>query len=1000
MNLSADGKLRLAARAAFLAGVGLVASTAYAQETANQADTGGEKKDEATQLQGVQVTGSRIKQANITSSSAVTVIGEKELKLEGTKNIETLLNSIPQAFAGFGSTDSNGATGTATVNLRGLGSAETLVLIDGKRLNPGDPLQTPPSADLNFIPAALVEKVEVLSGGASAVYGSDAVAGVVNFILKKDFDGFQVDSEFTRTDHSDATTYTTSLLWGSNFNGGKGNVTLFAGYDKQEALTQDKRSFSAFSITTPAAGNRHINAGSRTIAEGRLYSYDRANAGLSYYGIIDPAGSRSIVDDDNRTYNFAPFNYLQRPDRRYHLGGFAHDKINDHVEVYGSALFLDDRSIAQVAPSGLFGDVASVPCNSSLLSAQERDYLCTQAGLAPTDAANLAVLRRTPELGARQSDLRHTDYRIVVGARGDIVKGISYDASAQRGEVIYQSGTLNYVNLTNARAALNTTTDASGNAVCRADAPAGCIPLDLFQLGGLTPDQANFIRANGYSQANLVEQVVNGSVSGDLGEYGITSPLAKNGLGLALGWEYRTEALDYRPDSLVSSGNLGGVGGPSPAVAGAFQVNEAFAELTVPLLEDKPFVKEFSVDGAYRWSNYSLANDAQSWKVGLRYAPVEDVTIRASYQRATRAPSVSELFSPQSFGLVGGSDPCAGANLFNPDTGQPFANIPTQAQCAQTGVTAAQYQAGVTGNGGIQDCNSGQCNVQTGGNTGLRSEDSKTYSIGLVFTPTFVKGLSFTADYFDIGISGAISTLPFSTIINQCLATGDAATCSLINRGPGGRLSGDTANGNFVQATLINTGRLRTKGVDFGADYRIRASTLGLGNVGAFSFNYSATYLDSLTSQPGAGLATYNCAGLFGTTCGTPNPQFRHKFRATWDITPIGLTVSALWRYYGAVSLDTNTDDPTLSNGRQNTIDGKIDAKQYVDLSGTYTLPTRDRNISLRFGISNVGGQQPPIVSSNNPNPISSPPFGNGNTFPAIYDSLGRVAFLGVTANF
>lgn len=1001
MDLSSSAKLRMAARMAFLAGLGTVATGAFAQEAADPADKAEEAagKDGVKQLKGVQVTGSRIKQQNLTETSSTVVFSDKELRLQGTTSIETLINQVPQAFASFTQSDSNGATGTATVNLRGLGSAETLVLIDGKRLMPGDPLQTPPSADLNFIPAALVERVEIKSGGASAVYGSDAVAGVVNFILKKDFEGLRVDSQVSRTDHSDATTTNTTLVWGSNFNGGKGNVTLYAGYRKSEALTQDKRTFSANSVRTPASGDVHQNAGSRVTATGRLLSYDRYYAGLDYYGVIQGSGdARTIIPDDGSTYNFAPFNYLQRPDKRYNLGGFASNKINDHVEVYGSAMFMDDRSIAAVAPSGLFGDIASVPCSSPLLSASQVNFLCTEAGLAATDNATVAVLRRIPELGPRLADLRHTDYRINIGARGEIAKGWSYDASVQRGEVIYQSGTLNYVNIDNAQAALNTVLDDQGNAVCGPDAPAGCVPLDVFQIGGITADQADFVRANGYAQANLVEQVVLGSVSGDLGEYGLTSPFAKEGVGIALGVEYRTESLDYRPDALVSAGNLGGTGGPSPGVRGQYQVHEAFGELNLPLVEDLTGVKSLTVDLAYRWSNYSLANDTQSYKYGLRYAPIDDIAFRASFQKATRAPAVSELFSPSSFGLAGGSDPCAGANLRdNP-------SAPTLEQCLSTGLTEAQYNAGVNSTadapGGVQDCNSGQCNIRTGGNTALRPEDSKTYSAGFVFEPTFFKGFTLTVDYFDIAIRGAIGIQPVSAIFNRCFG-GDQGACDTINRGPTGRLSGSTDGGaNFIDNPLFNTAVFRTKGFDVQADYRIRLKEWGLGNVGSLTANFVATYLSKFTTEAGQGTGVYDCAGLFGTTCGTPNPEYRHKMRLTWDIAPIGLAVSANWRYFGSVKLDTNTDDPNLTNGRTNFIDGVIGAKQYLDLSGTYILPTADRNIALRFGISNVGGQNPPILSSNAPNPISSPPFGNGNTFPGVYDSLGRVLFAGITADF
>ncbi len=984
MKLSAEGKLRLAIRLAFVASVGAAADVAYAQEAQPSDATA-----DAQQLGGVQVIGTRIKQPNLVGTSSSILISDKELKLQGTVNIETLLNNVPQTFAGYSTGDSNGATGTATVDLRGLGPQHTLVLIDGKRLNPGDALQSPPSADLNFIPASLVESIDILSGGASAVYGSDAVAGVVNFRLKHDTNGFHIDSELTRTDHSDATTYKTTLVWGSNFAGGKGNVTVYGGFTNLQALTQDKRTFSAISVQTPTSGNVHLRRGSGTIAEGRFYSYDRAGAGLDGYGIVDPAGTRSLVADDGRTFNFAPFNYLQRPDKRYQLGGFANDKINEHLELYGSAMFLNDRTFAQVAPSGLFFDSATVPCNSSLLSAQEQNFLCTQAGLTPAQSANLLVAKRTVELGPRIADLTHTDYRIVIGGRGDIVKGWSYDVSAQRGEVIQAIGNLNYVNLNHSGAALNTVADpVTGAATCAPGSPAGCVPLDLFQLGAITPAQAAFLRGNGFAQANTVEQIVTGSVTGELGQYGVTSPFAKNGVAVAAGVEYRTEALDYRPDDLTATGQLGGTGGPSPATSGHYQVHEAFSELQVPLIENVPGIKELRLDGAFRWSNYSLANDTQSYKGGIKYAPTSDITFRGSYQRATRAPAVSELFQPQAFGLAGGSDPCAGSNLGSP-------NSPTQAQCAFTGVTAAQYTSG-----SIPDCSSGQCNIQTSGNQHLRVEKSKTYSAGVLITPSFIKSLSISVDYFDIGFTDRIGTQPFAAVLNGCLA-GDPQLCSQIHRGPTGRLfGGNTAVGNFVTTPNVNTGLARTKGVDFQADYQIRLRDVGLGNTGRVVFNYVATYLLNAKFQSGQGLGVYDCAGLYGTTCGTPYQTYRHKLRATWDIIPIGLSLSANWRYYGSAKLDTNTSDPVLTNGRQDAIDGSIGAKQYLDLSGAYTLPTKDRNVTLRAGISNVGGQNPPILSSNAPNAISSPPFGNANTYPNVYDSLGRVLFVGLSADF
>lgn len=1019
MKLSAEGKLRLAVQLAFIAGVGTVADSAYAQDSAGQ----------STKLQGVQVTGSRIKQANLTSSSSMTVISDKELQYQGTTNVESLINSLPQAFAGFSSADSNGASGTATVNLRGLGPQETLVLIDGKRLMPGDPLQAPPSADLNFIPAALIDRIDVLSGGASAVYGSDAVAGVVNFVMKKDFQGFRIDSQASRTDHSDGTSYDTTLIWGNNFSGGKGNVTMYAGYTKADGITQDKRGYSTCSLKTNSAGTARTCSGSGVIAEGKFESYDRFNYNqahkltpsnpkyLAPYFITQ--ANNTFIPNDGRTFNFAPYNYIQRPDSRYHLGGFAHDQINSHVDLYGSAMFMDNHTVANVAPTGLFGNVTNIACTNPMLAGyhagpngantgQVRDLCGDNDPTNPypddltngTGLANVAVLKRLVELGPRISDLRHTDYRIVVGSRGDIVNGITYDVSAQHGAVIFASGTLNYLNTANSLKALNVITGpallADGKTVnpnagkqeCQSvydGTDPACVPLNLFTAGGVTPGAVNYIRANGYAQATQVEDVVNATVSADLGKYQVQSPFAKNGVGVAGGWEFRRESLDYRPDSLLAAGSLGGVGGPSPATSGAFLVPEFFGEVSAPLIENAPFAKLLQIDGAYRWSNYSTANDVHSWKTGLKYSPIQDVTLRASFQRATRAPSVNELYTPQAFGLSGGSDPCAGTT--------PTA---TAAQCALTGVTAGQY-------GSVGDCQAGQCNVKGGGNTALKSELSITRSLGIVITPSQVKNLAITVDYFDIYIDGAIGVQSIPSLFSSCFA-GNTAFCNGFHRNPTtGKISGDTSTGtNYVDNLFANTGSLRTKGIDFEADYRIRLRDMGLGNNGQFVFNYVSTYILDYSLENAPGLGLYNCAGLYGTTCnGTsngPNPRLKQKARLTWD-SPFGLSLSANYRFIGGVHLDQNTADPNLA-GKVDHIDGHIGNKQYVDLSGTYRLPLQSENILFRFGVSNAFGQNPPTVSSNAPFAISSPPFGNGNTFPNVYDALGRVMFVGVTADF
>jgi len=976
MKLSVEGKLRLAVHLAFIASAGGVnINNAFADDDAPASSVPSSGK--AVQVGGVNVTGSRIKQADLSGSSPVVTVGDEEIRLQGTVNIESLLNTLPANAASYGTTDNNGGTGTATVDLRGLGPQETLVLIDGKRLMPGDPLQTPPSPDLNFIPAALIEKIDVLSGGAAAVYGSDAVAGVVNIMMKQDFEGFRLDAQVSRTDHSDGTTYNPTLIWGSNLDGGKGNVTLFAAYEDMQAITQGKRAFSSCALDT--TGSTHVCLGSYTIPTGRIIAYNRYYAGqTNYEALVDPKGTRSFVNNDNSVqFNYAPYNYLQRPTKRYNLGGFAHEDVNTHLDIYGSAMFMDDTTVEQAAPTGIFGTQVNIPCNDPLLSQQEQDYLCNyEGGPGPTGTATqIAFLKRLTELGPRIDTIDHSQYRIVVGAKGDITDGWAYDVSAQRGEVSYRHLYQGYSNTTNVKDALNSVAGPDGTAVC-ASGNAGCVPLDLFQINSITPAQVAYIKGFGESTATQVQQDVTGSATGDLGKYGIKSPFAVNGVGVAVGSEYRTDTLDYEPDNAIAGGTLGGLGGPSPAVKGQVSVTEAFGEIQVPILENLPFAKLFQVDAAYRWSNYNLANDEHGYKGGLKFDPIADFALRASFQRAVRAPSVSELFSPQAFGLVSATDPCSGAT-------PGF----SQAECANTGVTAKQY-------GNLPACSAGQCSVQTGGNPTLKAEESITRSAGFVFTPTFVRHLTGTIDYFDIRISGTISALPFASIIDSCAQTDDPAVCGDIHRNGAGRLSGDPQNGGgYVTATLTNTGLLRTKGFDGSLNYFISTRDLGWGNAGRFIFNFNATYLYNYSAEAGPGFGVYECVGRFGPTCGAPNPRYRHKLRGAYDITPIGLTLSADWRYTGGVQLDSNTSDPNLTNGKQDVIDGKIGAKQYVDLSGTYVLPTKDRNLTLRFGISNVGGQAPPTLDQT----VTPAPFGNGNTFPGVYDSLGRVIFAGFT---
>jgi iron complex outermembrane receptor protein len=954
------------------------------------------------QVSEIVVTGSRIPQPNLTSASPITVVGSQDVKLQGVTRTEDLLNSLPQVNPSQGAGVSNGSQGIATIDLRGLGSARTLVLIDGRRVLPGDPAN--PVTDLNFIPAALIDRVDVLTGGASAVYGSDAISGVVNFILMKNFEGVRIDAEVGQYQHdnndsfiqgvNNARGYTAptgsvwdgrqtsvTLVMGVNSPDGKGNATLYAGYRSVKAILQSARDYSFCSLQERAPPTNVRCGGSGTTPQSHIFSNDLAGLSLPYEFTVDKAGPGNTLKPGSDLFNFAPFNYYQRPDEQYTAGAFAHYEVNPHFDAYTQIMFMDDHTVAQIAPSGLFGQTFNIACNSPLLSAQEVQTLCTNAGLGPTQQASLAILRRNVEGGPRRDDLRHTDYRVVIGAKGDLNEDWSYDAYGQIGRGVYQEEYLNDVSLRRATNALNVVNGPTG--LQCADPAArleGCVPYQIFTVTGVTPAAARYISAPGFKEGSTTEMVVNASVTGKLGF--LKSPYATDAVGVNFGTEYRREALDLRVDSEFASGDLTGQGGPTPSVSGSYDVYELFGEARVPLAQDMPFAKDLSVELGYRFSDYNTAGTTDTYKIAGDWKPIDDIRIRGSYERAVRAPNVVELFTPQAVGLTLSSDPCAGPNP-----------TPTQAQCMNTGLTAAQY-------GHIPANPAAQYNGLTGGNPNLAPESADTYSVGFVLTPSFVPGFSLSVDYFNIKVNNYIQNLDPNLTLAGCIQTGSPTLCSLVKRSAVGSLWLGTTG--FVVATNVNVGFLQTKGFDVEANYRTELDRFGLNNWGGVAFNFNGTYLDSLVTNPGIPtkdangnvVTTYDCAGLYGTTtCAQPRPQWRHRLRATWTTPVTGLQVSGMWRYVGSVDSERTSTNPFLK-GPVFSFDKTLSAQNYFDLALQYKMKD---HYTFRIGVNNVFDKQPPLVGSvTGGNSI----YFNGNTYPTVYDALGRFAFVGVTADF
>jgi outer membrane receptor protein involved in Fe transport len=965
----------------------------------------------------VVVTGSRIPIPNDVAISPVTQIDSALIERTGVTRIEDLLNSLPQVFADQGSTVSNNADGTAAVNLRGFGSGRTLVLVNGRRLGPGDP-EGGSQSDLNQIPAELINNIEILTGGASSVYGADAVAGVVNFKLIDHLEGFKVTANYDFYQHTNdnpqgvndaiiaanyalapqhvATGFTKdlSLLAGLDTPDGKGNGTVYATYRNIAAVLQSQYSYSACTLASGYLTGQGEN--------GKFHCFGSENSYPGLFQTIDPetgsGGPKQTIGPHGTlipftsadTYNFGPFNYFQRPDERYTGGALLHYTFNEHATTYSEIQYMNDRTVAQVSPSGAFYGTAldTVNCNDPELSPSMISNWC---GGSTAGNATLLIGRRNVEGGPRVDDIEHTSWRVVIGTRGAIDDAWQYDASGQYSSVHRAEALYNAVSIKKATNALsvvgyNSTTGIVGGAgsvpTCTSALPGSfsgtypnagsdfsCVPWNIFQTGGVNAKALNYIAASLSDRGEVTQQILSTNFTGDLGKYGARIPTATEGIKVNLGAEWREVKSSFNPDLELQTGDAGGENAVQP-VSGAIIAREVFAESHIPILSDQPLVKSLDFDTGYRFSSYGAGFNTNTYKFGLEWTPVRDFRLRSSWARAVRAPNVAERFGSQTVAADGATDPCSG-------TTPAF----SAAQCARTGVTAAQY-------GKIAPSLTLAYNGLIGGNPQLQSETATTVSFGVGWNPSSLKGFRVQADYYEIRIEGVIQQIGADTILQQCL-TNDLF-CNLVHRDTFGSLW-LTPQGYTVDI-LTNEGELEQRGIDADLGYDFAVGTYGdvmLSSVG--------TYMISDVTEPVQGIATtrYDCAGYYGSICGEPRFRWRQMSRLTWEIPWRKLEVSLAWRYFAPVSLDSTSSNPNLAigaiiNGGISNTDVRISSRSYIDLSAALQLT---KVVSLRAGINNLFDKDPPVIG------VDDSPA-NGNTFPQIYDSLGRYIFATVTARF
>ncbi len=888
------------------------------------------------------VTGSRIVRPDLTATSPVTVISGEQFKQINSTSAEDLLSQNPQFLPEATATVNNGNPGAATINLRGLGDVRTLVLVDGKRMVGYD---YDGVVDVNTIPVALIKRVDVLTGGASAVYGSDAVAGVVNFVLDDEFTGLQIDASEQITTRKDANVADISLTGGLASD--RGNLVVSVGYTKRKKVFQSARGFSAFALSSDDL----VSPGGSSTAVPTVFDNTFTSTDDSYYQI----GAGDNLVPFYEPYNYAPPNYLVVPQERFTATLLGKYEISDGVEAYVRGNFIDSKVDSQSAPTGTFGyDFNIFPTNPFLTDQQRGLFFGPGATLNPDGSTTLYIRRRITESGGRTTTFDSKAYQALGGLRGDI-GGLNYDVFAQYAETKREIAYLNDITYARVAQALDAVQTANG-IQCR-DTSNGCVPVNLFTLNPIGTDALDFITAQGAQTDSTKQFVAGASLAGDVGN--LTSPLASNPVAFAVGTEYRRESAETAVDAAYGSGDLIGYGQGQAFPSFHYDVIEAYAELQAPLIQDRPFIQSLNLELGYRYSDYSHAGEAHTYKVGGDYTPFDGIRFRGMYQRAVRAPNLYEISAPVISSIDNlDTDPCAGSN--------PVGNAELTALCIATGAPAGQI-------GRIAGPVSGQINAFSGGNPDLDVEKADTFTVGVVLQPRFIPGLSASVDYYNIRIKNAIDVLGGSpqNVVDGCYDGGDVSSlfCQAIVRNPGtGSLSGGISYG--VYQLQANSVQLSTRGIDVGVDYSRNIGALKVG------FAINGTFVESYDKSG------TQCAGKFGFACNqAPLPKWKHVASATIGNDWVSLLTR--WRFIGAVRQDEST----------NILASRIGSYSYFDATVSFNVQDQ---FTFRVGAENILDKQPPLVGAD----AGGTAYNAANTFPTVYDPLGATLFFGVTAKF
>lgn len=929
------------------------------------------------------VTGSRLQRTDLTAPSPITIVGQEDIQLSGNLTLEKTMNEFPQLASGNTSTVNNGGgAGVLTANLRGLGETRTLTLVNGRRFIPAN---SNGSVDLTSIPDALIKRVEVITGGASAVYGSDAIAGAVNFILDDSFEGLQASAQVGITDRGDAASKKIDLTFGADLGGGRGNVAISGAWARQDPITQADRPFGR--VPLAEINGALVYSGSGNIPGTRVpLSQAQRNALVgvnltptgpctSITGIrFGQGGTVRPYCQPEDTYNYAPFNLLQRPLERINFSALAHYDVTDNITAYAEAFFVNARNNSKLAPDsfapvtpGAASSTLLVPnyATSASLSPAVRDFFVNNRATFDPDGDGTAAVvgggRRADELGTRDSFFERQSYAITTGLRGD------FDIGKQnwRWDVFYQylrnrtdTRAEGVINQTRLSLGLDSVVNGAGQIVCRSGVP-GCVPVSIFGIGSITPQAGVYLTPTRASNDIFERQVAGASLSGTLFD------LPAGPVAVAVGVEYRKDSYEFTPSAMDINKEYGAAS--TNALAGSFDVKEIFGEIRIPILSDTPFFDTLAIEGAARYSDYSTVGGVFTWKAGGEWAPVSWVRIRGAYNRAIRAPNINELFSAVGQGFTGGTDPCARPNLTGADPRSQALRDFCVAQGVPSGDIANFTQAtlGLT--------------QETGGNPNLVEEKSKTYTIGAVISPPFIPRLNITVDYFNVEVKGAITTINAQQTLNDCYTGLNATspTCLSVFRLASGQI-------DYVRTNQNNIGALKVRGLDVQGDYTLplpavlevggEAATLRLQGVASWLFERSTQVLSTVAPQ--------DCAGFYGAGCSSGSggfiiPDFKLNLSAAYSSGPISIRGQA--RMIGGLKAF-----PTVT-----TIVKSAPATWYFDLTSSFEI---NDNFTFFAGVDNLLDKMPPILGTTF--------VGDANVDVSLYDTLGRRYFAGVRMKF